>query len=194
MNKYELAENLTKLANELFKERIKIFNIEEGFIDKPENVLFDKAARFEPEDGNEFDEVEASQLISEFIKFKEIPEMETLLIENMLDYRVTRRFLKDEEGIAETMYSEGIIGYESPEELEKRCITMKREQYLSQFSCYSILPKNRFPKDTNIYSVWIPDTVKYIYKIYIKYIPREANQMSDKEALAFRILVERKVG
>lgn len=192
MNKYELAENLTKLANELFKEETHIVNIEEGIIDKPEKVLFDKAASFEPKE-EEFNEIYCSMLISQFIKLKVVPEIETLLLEDMLEYKRLKRFFDDEKGIVTSKYPKGIIAYESPKELEKSCVNMDREKYLSQFSGYSLLPENRFPNDTNIHSVWISDTVKYIYKIYVKYVPRERNQFSDEEELTFRILIERKV-
>lgn len=125
MNKYELAENLTKLANELFTKETRLSNIEEGFIENIENAILDKAVYFEPGE-EEFNEINTSLLISQFIRYKAIPEMETWINDDMTNSKT--------------------------------------------------------------------EDSKYIFKIYIKYIPRDANQRSDKEALTFRILVERKVG
>lgn len=184
MNKYELAENLTKLANELFAKETKLLNIEEGFIENINNVVLDKATKLALGDGEEFDEVNASALISQFIKFKAIPEMETWIIDDMLKFDSTESFLGRERTTDE------IILYATPKEFFDNC-DIFGEDYPKQFYKYALFPENRFPEYVRNFT-FIND-IKYIFKIYIKYLPPETNNRN-KEELALRILVERKVG
>ena len=182
MNKYELATELAKLANELFKKETKLLNIEEGFIENINNVVLDKAARFALDE--EFNEVNTSELISQFIRFKAIPEMETWIIDDMLKFDSTESFLGRERTTDE------IILYSTHKEFFDN-YRIFGEDYAKQLSKYALFPENRFPEYVRNFT-FIND-IKYIFKIYIKYLPPETNN-ANREELALRILVERKVG